>query len=100
VLYKQFANKYPGAKEAPVASFLVGYLYHNDLHALDSAGVWYKKFLDRYPQHEMAASAQFELSVLGKSPDQLIPADSIAVHKEGVATGSKSKKTAARQHPM
>ena len=100
VLYKQFADKYPDAKKAPVATFLVGYLYHNDLYMLDSASTWYKRFLDRYPQDEMAASAQFELNSLGKSLDQLIPADSIAAQKQGVVAGGNPPKPGARQHPM
>jgi len=91
--FTQYADRYPDTKEAPTATFLVAYLYHNDLHQLDSAGVWYKRFLDRFPDNQMASSAQFELNSLGKSPDQLIPSDSITV-------GSKPGKTNARQHPM
>jgi outer membrane protein assembly factor BamD (BamD/ComL family) len=98
--YKMYAEKYPDAKQAPIATFLVGYLYHNDLNMIDSAGTWYRRFLDRYPQHEMAVSAQFELNSLGKSPDELLPADTTAVKKQGVAEGIKAKKAGARQHPM
>jgi outer membrane protein assembly factor BamD (BamD/ComL family) len=98
--YKLYADKYPDANRAPVATFLVGYLYHNDLHALDSASSWYKRFLERYPQHEMAVSAQFELSSLGKAPEDLLPADTVAVPKQGMATGSKTKKAGVRQNPM
>ncbi len=100
VSYKLYANRYPDSKQAPVATFLVGYLYHNDLHLLDSAASWYRRFLDRYPQHEMAVSAQFELSSLGKSPDDLLPADTITVQKQGAVAGNKAKKAGARQHPM
>lgn len=100
VYYKLYANKYPDADKAPTATFLVAYLYHNDLHLLDSAETWYKRFLDRYPQHEMAVSAQFELNSLGKPADQLLPEDSTTDQKQGMTTGEKAKKTAARQHPM
>jgi outer membrane protein assembly factor BamD (BamD/ComL family) len=100
VSYKLYAEKYPDAKKAPVATFLVGYLYHNDLHLLDSAAAWYRRFLNRYPQHEMAGSAQFELNALGKSPEELLPADSLKAQKQGVVAGSKPKKARARQHPI
>ncbi len=100
VAYKMYAEKYPDAKQAPVATFLVGYLYHNDLNQIDSAGAWYRRFLDRYPQHEMAVSAQFELSSLGKPPDELLPADTLSEHKQGMAEGNKAKKPGVRQHPM
>lgn len=100
VSYKQFVDRYPDAKKAPEATFIVGYLYNNDLHQLDSATVWLNRFLERFPQHELAVSAQFELSQLGKSPDDLLPADSTAVQKQGLTVGSKSKKLGGRQHPM
>jgi hypothetical protein len=48
----------------------------------------------------MAVSAQFELSSLGKPLDELLPADTVAVKKQGVVAGKQQKKTAARQHPM
>jgi outer membrane protein assembly factor BamD (BamD/ComL family) len=100
VSYKLFANTHPDAKRAPEATFLVGYLYNNSLNQFDSASVWLKRFLDRYPNHELAASAQFELNQLGKSPDQLIPSDSIEVRKKEMVAGSKQKKVGGRQHPM
>jgi len=93
--YELFAHKYPDAKRASMATFLVGYLYHNDLHRLDSAASWYRRFLEQYPQHEMAASAQFELNSLGRSPDELLPADTVGVQQRSVTAGRKSKKTGA-----
>ncbi len=101
VSYKLYADRYPDSKEAPVATFLVGYLYHNNLQQFDSASAWYKRFLDRYPQHDMAASAQFELNSLGKSPDELLAADSLAAAQKGsVAPGKKVSKGSAHQHPL
>ncbi len=96
--YKQYADRYPEAKRAPMATFLAGYLYHNELGQLDSAEAWYQRFLERYPQHEMALSAQFELNSLGKTPDELLPADSLGVEKQGVVAGNKAKKAAVGQH--
>ena len=55
--------------------FLVGYLYNNELHNTDSAAAAYRRFLERFPQHEMATSAQYELQTLGKSPEELLPQD-------------------------
>jgi outer membrane protein assembly factor BamD (BamD/ComL family) len=100
VAYKMYADKYPDAKQAPVATYLVAYLYNNDLGVLDSASTWYKRFLERYPQHEMAVSAQFELGSLGKSPSDLLPADTTEVGKEGMVQGKKAKNTGVRQHPL
>ncbi len=72
--YKKYSALYPDAPQTPMAMFLVGYLYNNELHVLDSAAVAYRSFLARFPSHEMAPSAQFELNNLGKSPEELLPA--------------------------
>jgi tetratricopeptide (TPR) repeat protein len=88
--YKTYAQRYPDGKNAPMAMFLVGYLYNNELHQIDSAGAAYRRFLDRYPDSEMASSAQFELKTLGKSPEELIPAE------PPVETAGKGKKPAGR----
>lgn len=70
--YKRFTGTYPDAPKAPLAMFLVAYVYNNEIGNIDSARVWYTRFLERYPSHEMAQSAQFELTNLGRTPDELL----------------------------
>jgi outer membrane protein assembly factor BamD (BamD/ComL family) len=76
--YKVYVARFPDSGQAPIARFMVGFLYHNELKQLDSAAVWFRSFLDRHPDHEMAPSARFELENLGRSPDELVPADTTA----------------------
>ncbi len=71
--YKRYLQDYPEGKQAPLAMFLVGYLYNNELHNTDSARVAYERFLAKFPNDEMALSARYELSNLGKTPDELLP---------------------------
>jgi TolA-binding protein len=73
--YKLYVERYPDGTNTPLAMFLVGYLYNNELHQIDSAGAAYRRFLERFPDSEMASSAQFELKTLGKTPEELIPAE-------------------------
>jgi outer membrane protein assembly factor BamD (BamD/ComL family) len=73
--YKLYAARYPEGKRAPLAMFLVGYMYNNELNNTDSAAAAYKRFLEKFPDNEMASSAQFELNTLGKAPEQLLPAE-------------------------
>jgi outer membrane protein assembly factor BamD (BamD/ComL family) len=71
--YKEYARLYPNGRHTEVAMFVVGFLYNNSLQQYDSAAVAYKSFLARFPQSEYAASAEHELSTLGKSPEELLP---------------------------
>ena len=54
--------------------FLTAYIYHNELNDLGNAKTAYEAFLAKFPDHEMAQSAKFELQNLGKKPEELLPA--------------------------
>jgi outer membrane protein assembly factor BamD (BamD/ComL family) len=71
--YGLYCREYPAGKQTPLAMFLIGYLYNNELHDIDSAASAYRRFLERYPDSEMATSARFELNTLGKSPEEALP---------------------------
>ena len=42
-----------------------GFIFANEIMSHDSAKVYYKKFINRYPNHEMIESVKFELKYLG-----------------------------------
>ena len=52
--------------------FMVGYIFNNDLNMVDSARAAYTRFLERFPEAELATSAQYELDNLGKKPEDLL----------------------------
>ena len=70
--------------------FFIGYLYNNSLHDLAKAEQFYKEFLTKYPAHNMAKHAQFELESLGMTPDQvfekIMAGDSIPVNSDSVSS--------------
>lgn len=68
----KFYAMFPMSANAPSMLFLAAFTYNNDLRNLDSAKLLYEEFLAKYPSHDMARSAQFELQTLGKSPNELI----------------------------
>ena len=70
--YQRYYTMFPTSKQAPTMLFLSGFIYNNDLHQLDSARTVYETFLKKYPDHELAASARFELETLGKDPSQTL----------------------------
>ena len=65
--YKQ----YPNHETAATALFFIGYLYNNSLQDYANAEKYYKEFIAKYPNHKMARDAEFELSSLGLSIDQV-----------------------------
>jgi len=46
-------------------------LLHNELGENDAAAKYYSKFIEEYPDHEMAPSVEFELKYLGKSLEEI-----------------------------
>jgi len=70
--YLRFHALFPKSPRAPVALFLAGFLYNNELHSIDSARMVYQDYLQQYPDHELAASAKYELETLGKDPNELM----------------------------
>lgn len=70
--YSAFVKKYPDLNSTPLAMFFIGFIYNNNLQMVDSARVAYQNFIAKFPNHELAASAKFEIDNLGKTPDEII----------------------------
>jgi outer membrane protein assembly factor BamD (BamD/ComL family) len=64
--YQKLISVYPESKFAPQSQFMVGFIYANEFKDLDKAKAAYEKFLEKYPDHEMAKDAKWELDHLGK----------------------------------
>lgn len=74
--FEELVARYPDSDEAAQALFMMAYIQHNYLGDTTKAHILYARFLDRYPTHALAPSAQFEISHLGQSADQLLLPDS------------------------
>ena len=70
--YKKVYDMYPALEEAPGALFMCGFLQANELKDYTEAERTYKLFLEKYPDHELAASAQSELDNLGLTPEEIL----------------------------
>jgi outer membrane protein assembly factor BamD (BamD/ComL family) len=71
--FKRYALTFPSSTRTQTAMFMVGYIYNNTLGNIDSARAAYTQFLVRFPNSELTTSAQYELSNLGKKPEELLP---------------------------
>ena len=68
----RFLRLYPNSLEAPKVTFMLAFLYNNEMMQIDSAKKYYELFLALYPAHELAPSAKFELETLGKGLEELL----------------------------
>ncbi len=69
--YVDVVNNYSGTNQEAQAQFMIGYIYANILNDNSQAELNYKNFLDRFPDHELAPSVQFELDHLGKDINEI-----------------------------
>jgi hypothetical protein len=79
---------------------MIGYIYANHLKDFEKARNHYNQFLEKYPQHELTTSVQWEIDHLGKdiseidifanSKDGQQPADGAPAERDGKA-GVKAK---------
>ncbi len=67
IIYQKFPNGVFSSK----ALFMMGYLNANHLNNLEKARKYYTEFLEKYPNHELADDAKYELENLGKDVEDL-----------------------------
>lgn len=68
--FEQLITHYPQGKHRAEALFMLGYIYANDVKQYKEAEVYYQKFIDENPNHDLADDAAYELKMLGKSADE------------------------------
>ncbi len=71
-LYKKVYKQYPGLSKRPMALFIQGFVFENDLQNLHAAKGIYETFLREYPNHPMAKDVTITLANLGKSPEEIM----------------------------
>lgn len=63
-IYERLRVSYPESKKSSVALFMEAFIYETVLQNKERAKTTYKKFLDDYPDHKLAPSAQASLDQL------------------------------------
>jgi outer membrane protein assembly factor BamD (BamD/ComL family) len=71
-LFERMVTEYPEHRNTPFAVFLQGFICENQAGDPAKARPYYEKFLQKYPDHPIAADVAFSLENLGKSPEELI----------------------------
>lgn len=71
VNFKGLIENYPNTSRHAEALFMLGFIHANDLKAFDSAKKYYTEFVTKYPNHELADDARYEIETLGKDINEL-----------------------------
>jgi TolA-binding protein len=71
LFYKLFTD-YPESHLAPMGLFMAGFVQANELKQFDKATNTYNLFIEKYPDHELAASAKEELENMGLTPEEIL----------------------------
>ena len=69
--FKGIVDNYAQGKHHAEALFMLGFINANDLKDLDDAKKYYSQFVEKYPEHDLADDAQYELENLGKDINDL-----------------------------
>ncbi|MBT8195017.1 MAG: tetratricopeptide repeat protein [Bacteroidia bacterium] len=69
-LFKKVCTEHPNFSERPIALFKIGF-YAEEIKDYQTASVYYKKFIEEYPDDEFADDAAYLLKNLGQ-PDNAI----------------------------
>ena len=69
--FKIILEKYPDGETAAQSTFMVGFINANSLENLEEAKKYYTLFIEKYPTHDLADDAQYELDNLGQDINEL-----------------------------
>jgi outer membrane protein assembly factor BamD (BamD/ComL family) len=69
--FKIILEKFPEGETAAQSTFMLGFIYANSLENLEEAKKYYTLFIEKYPDHDLADDAQYELNNLGKDINDL-----------------------------
>ena len=70
--YKKVFEKSPNSKEGEKALFMAAFLDANELQRYNEAKKLYEKFLEKFPQSELAPSAKEEIQNIGIPPEEIL----------------------------
>jgi outer membrane protein assembly factor BamD (BamD/ComL family) len=69
--FQKIINDYPNGTYGSKSLFMVGFLNANYMKNYGKAEKYYKEFLEKYPEHDLADDARYELENLGKDINDL-----------------------------
>lgn len=69
--FQKILDKFPQGEHTAKAMFMIGFINANYTNNLDKAKDYYTRFLEKYPDHDLADDAKYEIENLGKNIEDL-----------------------------
>ncbi len=69
--FEKTYGEFPDGLFSSKSLFMIGYINANHLKKFDKARKFYQEFVEKYPDHDLANDARYELEHMGKSADEL-----------------------------
>ena len=69
--FQKVLNEYPNGNFSSKSLFMVGFINANYLRNYEKAEKYYNDFISKYPDHELAESAKYEIKHMGENIDDL-----------------------------
>ena len=69
--YSKIIDHYPDGINAPKSLFMIAYIYANHIKNYEEAKKYYTMFIEKYPDHDLTRSAEYELETLGQDINEL-----------------------------
>lgn len=69
--FSKVIQEYPNGLFSSKALFMLGYINANHMDNFEKAKEYYTEFLEKYPDHELADAARYELENMGKDVEDL-----------------------------
>ncbi len=64
--FRFILEKFPKGETTANSTFMLGFIFANSLENYEEAKKYYTLFIERYPDHDLAEDAQYELETLGQ----------------------------------
>jgi TolA-binding protein len=71
-LFRKIYDDYPESSYAPTGLFMAGFVLANELKYYDRATETYNLFIEKFPNHQLVASAKEEVENMGLSPEEIL----------------------------
>lgn len=69
--YSKIIDYYPNGINSPKSLFMIAYIYANHIKNYEEAKKYYTMFIEKYPDHDLTRSAEYELETLGQDINEL-----------------------------
>lgn len=90
--FQKILDDYPNGMYSSKALFMIGFVNANYLKNFEKARKYYSEFLEKYPNHELADDAKYELENLGKDINELPFLKNESAEKDSVVADIPSQK--------